>query len=197
MEEVKKRIKVAAHFIKSPSNAIFYHTAIESAALQIRKILERIAFGSLIANRDIYEKTYKNFSTTWKASILLKDLARINPHYYPVPITPNPQRNEDGILLHSIIQDGYLKPEDFQDAYETCNGLLHATNPYKSEKNMQELALKLANWIKLIVQLLNTHEIHFIDMSSMWVINMQEDGDDRVHFYEFEQVDSKNSGNVT
>lgn len=86
MEEVKRRVAVAQNFLESPGSAIYFQSAVESAVLQIRKILERIAFGSLIANRSVYEQTYDNFSKTWNASLLLKDPAKINANYYPVPI---------------------------------------------------------------------------------------------------------------
>lgn len=195
MEEVKRRINVALHFLDSPESAVYFQPAVESAALQIRKILERIAFGSLIANRLLYEQTYENFSKTWNAGMLLKDLARINPNYYPTPIKSVLQKKNDELLVHEILMAGYLTPEEFQDAYHLCNGVLHATNPYKSERDMQRMSQKLKIWVNQIVQLLNTHEVHFVDQRSMWVINMQEDGDEHVHFYEFEQIpENKNSG---
>jgi hypothetical protein len=189
MEEVKRRINVVTHFLHAPGHAVYFQPAVESASLQIRKILERIAFGSLIANRELYEQTYRNFSRTWKADLLLKDLARINQRYFPVPIKPNPTKRVDGSIEHELVVDGWLTPEDFTEAYEACNSLLHATNPYRVERDMKQMAEKLMLWRNKIIQLLNIHEVHFVDQRTMWVVNMQEDGDEHVHFYEFEQVD--------
>ncbi|USX24283.1 hypothetical protein NHH73_16785 [Oxalobacteraceae bacterium OTU3CINTB1] len=193
MEEVKRRVAVAQHFLGSTGSAVYFQPAVESAALQIRKILERIAFGSLIANRNLCAKTYDNFSKTWNAKLLLNDLAKINVNYYPVPIKSGIKKKVDGTFVHESLGDGYLTPGEFRDAYELCNGLLHATNPYKTERDMQRMSQKLKAWLNQIVQLLNIHEVHFVDQRSIWVINMQEDNDEHVHFDDFEKItDNKN-----
>jgi len=48
--EVKRRTEVAYAFISQQTHAIYLPTTIESACLQVRKILELIAFGSLVVN---------------------------------------------------------------------------------------------------------------------------------------------------
>lgn len=47
---------------------------VEFACLQIRKILELIAFGSLISNMELYSKEYDKFSKFWNAELMLKDM---------------------------------------------------------------------------------------------------------------------------
>ncbi len=50
MEEVKRRTDVVKHFLAGPQHALYRATAIECMCLQIRKILELVALGSLVAN---------------------------------------------------------------------------------------------------------------------------------------------------
>ena len=56
------------------------------ARLQIRKILELIAFASLVANKNVYTAVFSKVSKAWNAGDLLKELEQVNPDFYPVPI---------------------------------------------------------------------------------------------------------------
>src|SRR5437868_3507977 len=56
----------------------------EIVFLQFRKILEVIAFGSLIADRAAYSLAYKEFATEWNATKVLTNMEQINPEFYPV-----------------------------------------------------------------------------------------------------------------
>jgi hypothetical protein len=76
MEEVKLRMGVADHFLTGRGNALYEPPTLESVCFQIRKILELIAFGSLIANRDAYSTAYSKISKTWNAGDLLRELEK-------------------------------------------------------------------------------------------------------------------------
>jgi hypothetical protein len=64
----------------------FEPPTLESTTLQLRKILELIAFGSLVANKDSYSTVYAKVSKTWNAGDLLRELEDVNPEFYPVPV---------------------------------------------------------------------------------------------------------------
>lgn len=189
MGEIKLRINVINHFINKGGHAVYPLPTAETIALQFRKILEQIAFGSLIANRAAYEATYKNFTRTWKADLLLKDLERINPRFYPIPIRSTPSTIRIGVLDHTPVANGHLTKDDFIEVYEKCNGILHALNPYRGKISILPFQQSFPTWQSKIMTLLNTHEVHFADYKEIWVVNMQEDGDDLVHYYEFERLD--------
>jgi hypothetical protein len=86
MAEIKRRTNVIDGFSNGTIHAIYEATTIESIYLQFRKILELIALGSLISNRDEYCKSYQNFLTCWNPKKIIADLERINPDFYPRPI---------------------------------------------------------------------------------------------------------------
>lgn len=52
MREIKRRTEVIDFFLHKSGHALYQPTTIESICLQFRKILELIAFSSLIANKD-------------------------------------------------------------------------------------------------------------------------------------------------
>ncbi len=58
--EIKRRTKVIDAFLSQQAHAFYVPTTIESSCLQLRKILELIAFGSLVANLDEFSKQHQN-----------------------------------------------------------------------------------------------------------------------------------------
>lgn len=189
MGEIKLRINVINYFLDQRGHALYPLPTVELIALQFRKILEQIAFASLVANRTAYEAAYKNFAKTWKADLLLKDLERVNPLFYPVPVRSVPSMRSTSGFDHVAVLDGYLTKNDFVEVYEKCSGILHALNPYRGKINILPFQQSFPIWRSKIMTLLNTHEVHLADQMRMWVINMQEDGDELVHYYEFERLD--------
>jgi hypothetical protein len=60
--EIKRRTAVVDSFLFGQAHALYVPTTVESVCLQIRKILELVAFSSLIANREIYSAQHKKFA---------------------------------------------------------------------------------------------------------------------------------------
>ena len=79
--EIKKRTTVIDSFISEETHAIFKAINIEVICLQFRKILELIAFSSLIANAEIFSRHYSEIEKKWNARLMLRDLERINPKF--------------------------------------------------------------------------------------------------------------------
>src|SRR5258708_33794616 len=103
MSEIKGRKKVIHSFADGKELASFTVTSVEAIYLQFRKILELIAFGSLVANKDIFSKVHSKFSKYWNAELLIKDLGRVNPHFYPQPVVPKQiAKSKDGIVKRPI-----------------------------------------------------------------------------------------------
>lgn len=186
MREIKRRIEVIDFFLLKGGNALYKPTTIESVCLQFRKILELIAFSSLIANKERYAAAYTKFASNWNAELLLKDLRRVNPKFYPIPIDERPSERP-GVTSDLIpLVDGFLTEDDFVSVYKQCGGMLHAANPYGSKIGHHFFEKAFPSWRTKIIRLLNSHEVHFVDDTGIWIIHMQEDGDEEVHFYEFE-----------
>jgi hypothetical protein len=95
MEDLKARVGLVRRFtlgeIKIDSNQFAY----ECVSVQLRKILELIAFSSLCANKEKYSEAYADFSKHWRAKALLQALERLHPEFYPTPMKP-PYTKPDG-----------------------------------------------------------------------------------------------------
>jgi len=186
MEEVKLRLAVVDYFISGQRHALYQPPTLESACLQLRKILELIAFGSLVANEHAYTSVHSKVSKGWHAADLLRELERVNPQFYPVPVVEIPSDIPHAILRHKKREGDYLTKANFPEVYGRCGVMAHAANPYGKGLDYAHYQRMLPLWRTQVVNLLNNHEIHLLNRPAMYVIHMKEERDDRVHFYKFE-----------
>lgn len=186
MEEVKRRISVISHFLSGQGHAVYQPTTLETVCLQIRKILELIAFGSLVANKEAYTATYSSVSKAWNAGEILSELAKVNPSFYPVPIVEIASDIPGVRSKHKKRVGDYLNEEEFKEVYGRCGVLAHAANPYGKGIDYSYYAQHLPIWRTRIMNLLNTHDIHLFGDPGVCVVHMSEHGDDRVKLYRFQ-----------
>ena len=149
-------------------------TQIEFCVLQIRKMLETIALGSLVANRELYSSYYNNLDKMWNGRLMLKDMERLNPEFYPKPITVDISKEPHDLVNKT---EGYLTKADYIDIYDKCGKLLHSESPFVSDKE-NEIMYKsyeesLYGWCGKIIGLLNTHLIYLADGKTMLYVTMQ------------------------
>lgn len=186
MEEVKLRMNVFDFFLTGKGHALYAPTTVESVALQLRKILELIAFGSLVANKESYSAAYEKFASNWNARLMLRDLERINPDFYPKPVVEAP--SSDPRVLHQLKdrQPDYLTKDEFERAYDKCGAIMHADNPYGSRVEVKYYLEKLPEWRTKILNLLNNHQIKLFNEPGFFLIHMKENQDEKVHAYRFQ-----------
>lgn len=185
MREIKRRTEVIDFFLYKDGHAMYEFTTVETVCLQFRKILELIAFSSLVANKQQYSIAHKNFESHWNAELLLKDLLRVNPDFYPKPVEEE-LSTVPGIKTHLLpIQEGFLTQGEFVRVYKKCGGMLHAFNPYGSRTGYPFFRKTFPEWRKKIIRLINCHQVHLVGQTNFWLFHMQEDGDDNVHYYDF------------
>lgn len=189
MEEVKRRTNVIDFFLGG-GHALYKPTTVESIALQFRKVLELVAFGSLIANKDVYAAAYAKFAEHWNARLLLRDLERVNAHFYPKPVIEVPSSSPK--IAHGLEnrQPDYLSKKEFVKVYEKCGGILHADNPYGSQVDYNYYHSKFPVWRTRIINLLNNHQIQLVSEPGFYLIHMKENREDKVHYYRFEPTPS-------
>jgi hypothetical protein len=129
MEGVKLRIALVDE-LTSGKGDIPLIPRFEFIALQLRKILELIAFGSLVANEKLYASTHAGFAEEWNAKRLLAKLERLNALFYPIPVKQTPSNVPGVFLKHEKVAAGYLTKETFVKAYQECSELIHTKNPF-------------------------------------------------------------------
>ncbi|MGD0137392.1 MAG: hypothetical protein ABSD28_00825 [Tepidisphaeraceae bacterium] len=185
MAEIKHRIAVINAFKSGVASALFKASTIESAYLQFRKILELIALGSLVANKNEFSKVYAEFATCWNAQYLLKDIERVNPDFYPRPIVELPAGKPGVKRDLQDKKDGFLTKAEFLKLYEKCGAIMHAGNPYGSQVDYGYYEGNIQGWFDRIIGLLNSHTIKLVNDPNLYLIHMQEPGDNKVHHYVF------------
>jgi hypothetical protein len=189
MEEIKRRVEVIAAFQAGRANALYEPTQIESVYLQIRKILELIALGSLVANRDALSKILTNVAHHWNAKKMFKDIKRVNPDFYPHAIVESPSQQPGIVSDVTPRTDGVLNKTEFVHLYEKCGAILHAANPFARGLDYDAYWAEVPQWLSKIMALLGSHQIHLVGDTGSWLIHMNEERDDKVHYYRFERVE--------
>jgi hypothetical protein len=186
MEGVKLRIALVDELTQGKGD-IPLVPRFEFLGLQVRKILELIAFGSLVANEKIYASTHADFAKEWNAKRLLAKLEKLNPGFYPIPVKQNPSDAPGILLKHEKISSGYLTKETFVKAYQECSELVHTKNPYSTtdQFDFQERLNTFAQWRNEIIGLLNLHELHLLNDPGMAVCSMNDGGTNQVKVYRF------------
>ncbi|MBL8524475.1 MAG: hypothetical protein JNN20_12360 [Betaproteobacteria bacterium] len=187
MKEIKYRFRVAEHFAKNPYFAIFEPTAIESAVLQIRMILELIALGSIAANKELFETNRMRFEKHWNPADIVKDVEKINPNFYPRPIIEVPSPTPGVTNDLKPITTGFLTRQELVSLHGRCGEVLHARNPYGKQRDSSWFRTQIPTWLERIRCLLNSHQIYLLGDEAFYLVHMQEDRDEEVHIYRFEK----------
>lgn len=146
------------------------YNCLEFCVLQIRKILELIAYSSLASDANLYEQKLKDLEKMWKANLILKDIERIHSDFYPHPITI-----VQGEPIRWIDKaDRYLSRKEFEKIYDKCGKYLHEASSFKSDadiENEYELVRQsLPSWVTLIEELLSTHYVWLYNEDAFLII---------------------------
>ena len=182
MKEIKLRTEVITLFLSGQREARYIPTTLETIGLQFRKVFELIAFASLAANRDQYSRAYSDFSKHWEAAKLLKNLRKVNPNFYPKPVTEAPA-DRPGVV-HSLKDrdQDYLTQSDFIEAHGRCGSLMHAANPFSKSIDYAFYQGSFPVWMTKIINLLNNHKVHLVGDSGFYLFHMKEESHDEVRW---------------
>jgi len=186
MEEIKKRDLVIRGIISRKYTTAFNITNLESICLQVRKILELIALGSMVVNKEEFSKYHKDFHAHWHGGRILKNLHKINPNFYPKPVMEVPSSNPKIKSELINIESGFLTESDFVKVYEKCGKILHAENPFGVKTDYSWYEKQIIDWMNKIVKLLSIHNITLLNDPNMYLIHMRDEKDNKVHGYTFE-----------
>jgi tetratricopeptide (TPR) repeat protein len=185
MSEVNKRML----FIKSinlNNNEEYIQDEIEIIALNIRKILELIALGSLVTNEKLLEMTRKEIIKIWRAREQLKLIESKNPHFYidPVKHESSMEGTEKvhkfvGVNGNGNLKEYFLSKKLFEKIYDKCGDLLHATSPFKSI-DLQYYKKNIPFWLEVIE---TTLKCYIINLSNGFAYLVQIDSHEGIKLY--------------
>ncbi|WP_373033788.1 hypothetical protein [Sulfurovum sp.] len=154
VEEIRKRLIWAEMLSNEPNNNFVF---IESTSLQIRKILELVAYLSVLVNR---EKLNHKDRNEWHPEKIVEVLGTKTTIFYPLPsymIPPNKERSQP-----SLIPLGYeaaLSQIEFIQAYKMCGNILHAQHPLKNKLNIEKYATENKKLLNKLKNLLRQHTV--------------------------------------
>ena len=175
MQIIKWRIRAIKDIRTNKCHTTYSATNVEFCALQIRKILELIALSSLISDLDVYREQLNDIEKKWNARLILQDIERIHPNFYPVPIEIDP----DNKYRWLDKKTPYLTKEQFVSIYKKCGKILHEDSAFKDDKDMDstynQADEQINNWVLLIMNLLNTHTVHLYNKKDLFYITMVEE----------------------
>jgi hypothetical protein len=154
MWECRYRLETLRDFVAGRTYCTYLQVTIESEALQLRKLLELIAFSSLVSNQDAYRAVRDDIAKDWHAARILKKIAEINPDFYPTPV-----RGHDGKRWLKL-NGGYLTRHQFSQLYDKCGAMLHIKNPFFSKgKNSLAFHNQVPGYLRRIEELLSEHYV--------------------------------------
>ena len=172
MQRIKWRLNAISDIREKRRTTTYMQTNIEFCVLQIRKILELIAFSSLVSDTDIYKEKLNNIEKMWNAKLIFNDIERIHTEFYPCPIVID----ENSKHIWKDRQEPYLTRDEFVRVYDRCGKFLHEDSPYKTDKQIQEeyeqLWEDIGEWGQLIINLLFTHTIKLYNQKELFYIAM-------------------------
>lgn len=151
MWECRNRIEALRDLVEGRTNCTFLQTTIESEALQLRKLLELIAFASLVSYQEAYRAIRDDIAKDWHAGRIIRKIKIINPHFYPTPV-----RGHDGKRWFKV-NSGYLTQHQFSKLYDTCGAMLHIKNPFTKGRSSIAFHDKVPNYLDKIERLLSEH----------------------------------------
>ncbi|NHQ59073.1 hypothetical protein G9409_00475 [Chlorobium sp. BLA1] len=182
MEDVKSRVALIRRFTSGEVQVGSEQFAYECVSVQLRKVLELIAFASLCANKEKYSEAYSGFAKHWRAKALLDAIGHLHPGFYPQPMRP-PVASPDGTKHLDRVADGFLTQPEFVVLYDKCSEVIHTRNPFSTSEPRIDFVHSVDNWLYKITSLLNLHLMVLAGRSQVWLVSMHEPSDGRVHAY--------------
>lgn len=181
MEEVRFRLNFVRDLPARNGTTGYQVIDQELVFLQLRKMLELIAFASLTANKAKYNAAYRKLTTVWNAKEMLRNLERINPEFYPLPVQP-PQLQADGTKHFGAVDD-FLTKDDFISLYDVASTFLHVGNPFGNADPVIKMRYNVKQWLERIQALLKLHVVRLVD-GNLWIVEIPVQGPVKMGFAE-------------
>lgn len=152
ISEIHERV-FSAETLATEINVVF----VESTSLQIRKVLELVAYLSVLTNN---EKLNSKERHEWHPRDIIRDLNTKTTIFFPFPchIIPPCNPNDQPTLIPLGYKNS-LSQEDFVKAYQSCGNNLHAQHPFKKKIDIEKHYLENKRLIKTLKSLLQNHAI--------------------------------------
>jgi hypothetical protein len=180
LEEMYRRIEQVRVFLQPGPK----QPALESAALQLRIVIELIVMASLVTNRAKVEEITTALAD--KSVDAARKLARnANPDYWP---KADRAHDEPGKTRQLLPIDGALTEDRWNREWGMLSDLLHARNPFAPQLDVPAAHAKLTRLTGELITLLTHHVLKLADDKGLLVGQINPEG--KVSVVEFAPVGS-------
>lgn len=131
---------------------------IRAAGVAARRLLEMIAFATLIANKDSSGGTPEEMSQWWSPREILNRIEKINPDCFPKPIEITESIEQARSPFKTKTTD-VLNKERVIEIYRELNPLVHSSNPLSDEPDYQRYKAMIPQWLDLIENTMAVHQV--------------------------------------
>jgi hypothetical protein len=139
----------------------------EMIAVQLRKVLELLAYSALLANEKAAAAVRPDFGGMRKAKKVLLALEKINPHFFPHPLVGVGLGGKHHNLRERPGNDYFTKAE-FAPLFDACGAILHVANPFAAVQPMSVQKPRTA-----IARIRNLLECHVAMLSNTQILIVQ------------------------
>ena len=174
MGEVKARLFLADDFITKKLTTGSDTTDIEFIALQLRKVMELVALGSIVPNKTKYQKLRKDFEKHYHARRIMVDLEKVNPNFFPKAMLRVPVSAPGANLEIKKRENVWLSKKRFERQYDKLGKIMHADNPFAQRRAYASLYKQYRELIKNLWELMECHLITLVTGKLEWCVFMQE-----------------------
>ena len=156
---------------------------LENAAFQLRKSIEGIAFGCLVASENGLKEIPRDAKGQWNAEKIFSRISRIKPLVFPVSfVRTDPVEGVDDV--QHVLNDNELvnlSINTVTDIYRRTHRWAHEFNPYVplSEAKFDDLRSKLLDDVNAIKSWISQHGI-YADKELLLVMMDHEQGSVKV-----------------
>ena len=160
LEEVKARLA----FVEAYSNEPKDRFVIESHTLQIRKLIELMAFSLMAIHRTKYQEyrgnVGKDYKNDWNGRDILTSILSLNPDMFFRASEKGGSLQKDGAKQVQLkLETECYTLKRLAKLYDRCGGILHVENPWKKSSKVEQFHNELPS---IIQKLTNTFQDHVV-----------------------------------
>lgn len=153
---------------------------VDMAGVATRKLLEKIAFATLISNKDNPGRTIEEMRNWWNPREILNEIEKVHPDCFPKPLEIK-SRKEDPAQPFRLKTKGVLNKERLIGIYKELNPLAHSTNPLADQPDYSRYRVSIPQWLDLIASTMEIHQVKlFHHRDHFYVVKMSGDRDGSV-----------------
>jgi hypothetical protein len=148
----------------------------EFVYLQIRLLCEIIALGCLVVHGDFTQEQLTGLRNEYDADTIIKNLAALNPTFYPIPIRMTvrpPSPGDPGeVRLDAVPEGSFLTKDDLLSLYGRTGNYLHRGKLKQLESRPPYAAVDMSRviaWAQKVLGLLDQHRIRSPDNLRHWL----------------------------